>query len=391
MYTVMHLTASRFHGGPERQMCGLARSLPPRYRTVFASFYENGRCAAFIDKVRQQGFEALALCHDTPHLYGALRELIAQLKNVRPNILCCHGYKADLLGRLAARKVGIPVVAISRGWTAANLKVRLYENLDRFTLRWMDRVVCVSEGQACKVRRAGVPQSKVVVIRNAIDKARFGRPNPEYRSRLQAFFPKPPGRIVGAAGRLSPEKGFHVLIEAARPLLQADPALGFVLFGKGPLRKKLARTIAAARLADRFILAGFHSDLDHYLPFLNLLVLPSFSEGLPNVVLEALAAAVPVVATAVGGTPEVIEDGFNGYLVPAGDAERLGNRIGDMLASERERKAMGQRGQQKVLEQFAFEDQSDRYQQLFDSLLTGGSQGGTHHRVQELRSPVRVG
>jgi glycosyltransferase involved in cell wall biosynthesis len=312
----MHLTASRFYGGPERQMLGLARSLPVHYRSVFASFSEDGHCTAFLDEVGKHGFATLPVQRDTPHLYGALRELTGDLQRVRPDVLCCHGYKADLLGRLAARKADIPVVAVSRGWTWANLKVRFYEMLDRLGLRGMDRVVCVSRGQARKVRRAGVPGSKIAIIPNAIDTDRFDHPILSYRSRLQAFFPEPPRQIVGAAGRLSPEKGFQVLLEAAGPLLRADPGLGFILFGEGPLRNSLERAVAAAGLAGRFILAGFHGDLDQFLPFLDLMVLPSFTEGMPNVVLEALAAAVPVVATVVGGTPELVEEGRNGYLVP---------------------------------------------------------------------------
>jgi glycosyltransferase involved in cell wall biosynthesis len=375
MRTVMHLTASRFYGGPERQMCGLARSLPATDRTVIASFAENGHCRAFLDEVRQQGFVGLEIERDTPKLYGALHELIGHLRRFRPDVLCCHGYKADLLGWLAARKVGIPVMAVSRGWTRATLKVRFYEMLDRLLLRSMDRIVCVSQGQADKVRQAGVPDGKVVVIPNAIDPERFARPDASYPERLRAFFPKPPRQIVGAAGRLSPEKGFAVLIEAARPLLHENPDLGFILFGDGPLHDQLARAIAAAGLAGRFILAGFKNNLDDLFPFLDLLVLPSFTEGLPNVVLEALAAGVPVVATAVGGTPEVVEDGVNGYLVPPGDAGALSQRIADALVSEKKRLAMGQRGRQMVGDRFTFEKQSRQYQQLFDSLFLGEKVG----------------
>src|SRR6266542_1220167 len=127
------------------------------------------------------------LDHDTPRLFGAAREITAELKRLRADVLCCHGYKADLLGRIAARRAGIPAVAISRGWTGESLKVRLYEWLDRINLRWMDRVVCVSEGQAEKVRRAGVEPDRARVIRNAIDMMRFADADPRYRQQLQAF------------------------------------------------------------------------------------------------------------------------------------------------------------------------------------------------------------
>ncbi|MCI0456894.1 MAG: glycosyltransferase, partial [Gemmataceae bacterium] len=291
-------------------------------------------------------------------------------------VLCCHGYKADLLGRLAARRQGIPVLSVSRGWTGESWKVRLYEILDRISLRWMDRVICVSEAQARQVRRAGVPARQVVVIRNAIHTARFEAPDPVYQDRLQQFFATPPRYIVGAAGRLSPEKGFGVLVEAARQLVQVEDSAGFVLFGDGPLREALVRQIEAAGLTRRFLLAGFHDDLDGYLPFLDLLVLPSFTEGLPNVVLEAAAARVPVVATAVGGTPEVIEEGVSGFLVPPGDPASLARRIRDVLDSETRRREMGQHGRQRVVAQFSFAAQGLAYRRLFLELVSNGAECG---------------
>ena len=118
------------------------------------------------------------------------------------------------------------------------------------------------------------------------------------------------------------------------------------------------------------LLAGFHADLGDYLPHLDIAVLPSFTEGLPVVVLEASAAGVPVVATAVGGTPEAVEDGVSGYLVPPGEPAALAARICHLLRCETTRREMGQRGRDRVREHFSFETQSLHYQRLFASLLT---------------------
>jgi hypothetical protein len=145
---IVHLTASTFLGGPERQMLELAGSLPCHVATTFLSFAEGGRCGAFLDEAHRQGLGGRALVHDTPCFRAAIAELKAELRRLRAGVLCCHGYKADILGQAAARQAGVPVVAVSRGWTAESLKVRLYEALDRLALRYADRVVCVSEGQA---------------------------------------------------------------------------------------------------------------------------------------------------------------------------------------------------------------------------------------------------
>ena len=370
--TIVHLVASPFFGGPERQMLGLSSALPSGYQTVFMGFAEGGRGRPFLDEARRQGFVAVELTRNVS-AYGrgfgtAVREVSGHLRRLGADVLCCHGYKPNLVGRAAARTVGIPAVAVSRGWTAATLKVRFNDALDRFFLRRMDRVVCVSEGQAVRVRRAGVPVDRVLVIRNAIRTERFDHPDPAGRDRLRSLFGWPPARIVGAAGRLSPEKGFGVLVAAAGRLMTDAPDVGFVIFGEGPLREELSRQIEAAGLAGRCLLAGFRDDLDGLLSHLDLLVLPSFTEGLPNVVLEAFAAGIPVVATAVGGTPEVVEDGANGYLVPAGDPAALARRIRDALNVEERRRAMGERGRDRVRNEFTFEAQSAQYQRLFAEL-----------------------
>lgn len=384
---IAHLTASTFYGGPERQMLGLAKSLAASHvESVFLSFSEKGRCRSFLTRVRAAGFEGIPIEHDTPWLRAATRALTEQLAQVQPAVLFCHGYKANLLGRIAARRCGVPVVAVSRGWTHESWKVRFYEALDRRHLRWMDHVVAVSEGQAEKVRRCGVRGERVRVIHNAVDPERFADPDPNYQVKLQRFFRQPCERIVGAAGRLSPEKGFDVLVAAAAQVVNADEGVGFLLFGEGPCKAELVKQINAAGLSRYFVLSGFRPDLDRFFPFLDLLVLPSYTEGMPNVVLEAFASGVPVVATAVGGTPEVVEDRVSGYLIPPGDADALAGRILDALSSQENLREMGLRGRECVLERFTFERQAQRYLELLDE-LTGAASAST---VAETEAPCQV-
>lgn len=365
---IAHLMSSQFYGGPERQMLGLALALPSEVRVTFVSFSEEGRCRSFLDQACAHGFDTIALKHDTPHLVAARREIARLLRRLEVGLLLCHGYKANLIGRLAARQLGIPVVAVSRGWTGDQLRVRFYEAIDRLNLRWMDHVVCVSVAQAVRVRRAGVSPERVSVIPNAIRVDRFESPDHDYRRRLHDFFATPRARIVGAAGRLSPEKGFEIFVKAAAAVATRDPSVGFVLFGDGPMRAALEQQIADLGLDATFVLAGFHDDLDGYLPFLDLFVLPSYTEGLPNVVLESFAARVPVVATAVGGTPELVDDGLSGYLVPAGNANTLAARITELLTDDDKRRRMGDCGHQRVVRDFTFTAQARQYQALLENL-----------------------
>jgi glycosyltransferase involved in cell wall biosynthesis len=371
---IVHLTASTFFGGPERQMLGLAEALTPRLSTTFLSFSERGHCWAFLNVVRQAGFDSAELHNDSPHARLAIREIAAFLKGNLADVLVTHGYKSNLLGRPAARQAGIPIVSVSRGWTGENLKVRCYEALDRFHLRFMDRVVCVSACQARRVLRTGVNSANVRVIRNAARLRAFDDVDPDGQSRLRALAGGE-GPIVLAAGRLSPEKGFSVLVNAARHIHNRVPNARFVLFGEGVEGPRLESRIAQMELAGVFRLAGFCNDLDALIPWADVIALPSFTEGLPNVALEAGAAGVPVVATAVGGTPEVVLDGETGYLVPAGDDVALADRIIDVLANRDKARRFGSEAIRRMAGEFSFEAQARAYEALFAEIADPAIRG----------------
>lgn len=370
---LIHLTSSTFFGGPERQMLGLGQALPTKLQSSYMSFLEGGRCAAFLKRTAEAGFRSVALANDTPNLRAAIRELTTLLRDEsrEASVLFTHGYKANMLGRIAARRCEMPVVAVSRGWTGENLKVRCYEALDRVHLRFIDAVVCVSEGQARKVRRIGISVKKIEVIRNAARLEAFRDPDPTYRERMREVASAKEGDLIlVAAGRLSPEKGFDVLVEAAALVGKQHPQTRFVLFGEGVQRPQLERRIAELGLCERFVLPGFRDDLDKWLPWADLVVLPSFTEGLPNVALEASAAGVPIVATAVGGTPEVVCDGLNGLLVPSGKPGALADRILHLCSDRQRMKQMGNAGRRLMHERFSFQAQADAYQRLVARLLT---------------------
>lgn len=366
---IAHLVASTFYGGPERQVLGLVKALGNETKSQVLSFWEGGRCQQFLTALRQQGIEAAAIQNDTPSFRATIFELTGLLKKAQADLVLCNGYKPNILGRLAARQCGIPAIAVSRGWTGENFRVRIYEQLDRLHLRFMDHVVAVSNAQATKVQKNGVRSHNITVIPNAVDPERFLESDPEVRCRLESMFRGRPQRIIGAAGRLSPEKGFEVLVNAAAKVIDAQPNIGFVIFGEGNCKEALQNQIALLGLTGAVVLGGFRHDLDRCVPQLDLVVLPSYTEGLPNIVLESCAAGIPVVATNVGGTPEVIEHGTNGWLVRPGDPEGLAATILEALECDDTRMEMGFQARQTALERYTFQSQGESYSQLFRQLL----------------------
>jgi glycosyltransferase involved in cell wall biosynthesis len=193
----------------------------------------------------------------------------------------------------------------------------------------------------------------------------FARQTPPSRS---GFAKNAVSRVVVGAGRLSPEKGFGVLAEAAQTIIRENPHAGVVIFGEGALRGELERRVAELGLTGRVVLPGFRTDLDSLIGGADVVVLPSFTEGLPNVALEASAAGVPVVATAVGGTPEVIADGETGFLVPPGESPAVAARVGQLLRDAALRTRFGAAGRARMRELFTFDAQAKAYLQLLHSL-----------------------
>ena len=366
---IVHLTASTFFGGPERQMLGLADQLSNRAST-FVSYAEGGRCGEFLTEARKRGHSAVELACDTPNVRESLRELADLLRNRAADVLVTHTFKPNILGRIAARRVGIPIICVSRGWTWENLKVRAYEAMDRVNLRFVDHVVAVSAGQGERVRKAGVPGSRISVIRNAARLDAFSSVRASGKEVFSDFFPadKPLSPVVLAAGRLSPEKGFDVLLEAVPAVLQQTPTARFILFGEGKERAKLEARAAELGLRGKFLMPGLTAELDRYLAVADVVVLPSYTEGLPNVALEASAAGIPVVATAVGGTPEVVLHEETGLLVPSGQPQKLAEALIRLLQSEELRRTMGDAGQRRMQAHFTFEAQARQYETLFEKI-----------------------
>lgn len=375
---VVQLMASPFFGGPERQMLGLSRALRPDVETLFLTFAEGGKAQPLVDEVRRAGMAAEMLTNNFPAISRCAREIADRLTAWKADVVCTSGYKPDILGWLASRRCGVPQVIVSHGWTAATWKVRMYEAIDRFVHRKADAVVSVSEGQAAKVRATGVPAERMTTIVNAVGSDAFAAADPSYAAMLREMFSRPVRWILGAAGRFSPEKGMDTLVEAAAILGKTHPDAGVVIFGEGPTRPDLEERIGRHGLNDRVVLAGFRGDVGKFLPHLDVGVLPSNTEGLPVILLEMLAAGRPVVATSVGGIPEVIADGSTGWLVPAGQPETLAKKLAAVLDDD-SRGRVGEAGRAVVRERFGVERQAKAYQELLSRVARLSPRRGDSH------------
>jgi glycosyltransferase involved in cell wall biosynthesis len=261
---------------------------------------------------------------------GVVRSLLRTVRMVAPDVLHSHGYKADILLGPLPRRLRGPMLATLHGWTAARAlsTLWLYEQLDRLSLRRIDAIVVVTRGMLQLPVLRGIPSSRRRVIENGIppltqrlaDLAAAGAaPLPQ---ELVEFVTRRPTMV--AIGRLSPEKGFALLLEAFARAGSADNGrIQLLIVGEGSERERLAQRIADLRLSGSARLAGYVDGADRLLARAAGFVMSSLTEGMPLVLLEAMQWRVPILATAVGAIPEILEEGRRGLLVAPGDVVAL--------------------------------------------------------------------
>ncbi|MFO7685764.1 MAG: glycosyltransferase family 4 protein [Desulfobacterales bacterium] len=275
--------------------------------------------------------------------------LIRFIKNSRPDLIHVHSRRgADIWGAFAARSRHVPAVITRR---VDNPEPAL---LARMKYRCYERIVVISEGIRRVLLSEGVPADKIVCVPSAVDARRFAVPC-DRQWFLREFGLLPTHRTIAMIAQFIPRKGHRVLIDAAPQILAGCPAARFILFGKGPLEKEIQRLCTRKRIADKVIFGGFRDDLERILPCLDLVVHPAEMEGLGVSLLQAAAAGVPIVASRVGGIPEIVHDGVNGYLVEAGDVCGMTARMTGILLNPEHAGRLGSAGQELVRYRFSID------------------------------------
>lgn len=294
---------------------------------------------------------------------GFVRRLYRLLRRERPDLVHLHSRRgADVLGGIAARLARVPCVLSRRvdnpepaAW--ARVKYRLY-----------DRVITISEGIRGVLLAEGVAPERVICIPSAVDSAPYVHACE--RDWFIAEFELPQdARALGVIAQLIPRKGHRHLLAALPGVLERYPDVHVLCFGQGPLHGELASAIASSPCRGRVRLAGFRADLPRLLPCLYGVVHPAEMEGLGVSLLQAAAAAVPIVASRAGGIPEAVRDGVNGLLVPAADPQALARAMERLLADPGWAAELGRRGQTIVREEFSLDRMVDGNRRVYEMML----------------------
>ncbi|HEU0180150.1 MAG TPA: glycosyltransferase [Blastocatellia bacterium] len=371
---VLHLITSFDVGGTERQAVELLKRIDRRrFDVSLAAIRLKGPLYREVAEIFPRAPQFPLTSFYNANAAKQLMRLRNWMIGEQVEILHAHDFYAGLLGAAAARLARVRVIACQRHMRLSDR--RAHEWGTRLTHRLAHRVLVNSEAIRDHLLAGGhVAPEKIVVIRNGLsDAAERAALDHGGRSKRRAALLRElnldeGAKLIGLVARLQPVKGHRYFIEAAGRIAAVEPKAHFLLVGDGALRREIEEQAARLGLGDRVHLLGDRNDAALVPAGFDVAALASLSEGLPNAVMEAMAAGAPVVATAVGGTAELVIDGATGFLVPPADAEALARRIIDALRNPERSARMAAQGRQRALSQFGMGRMVESVERLYDEM-----------------------
>ncbi|HET9976868.1 MAG TPA: TIGR03088 family PEP-CTERM/XrtA system glycosyltransferase [Burkholderiaceae bacterium] len=367
---VMHLVYRFDTGGLENGVVNLINHLPvDEFRHMVVALTDVS--ATFRARVRAPGAEFVALGKGPGHLFAQYPRLFALMRHRRPAIVHTRNLAA-LEAVVPAWAAGVPVrIHGEHGRDVGDLdgsNVKL-QRVRRLYRPFVSHYVALSRDLDHYLReRVGVPAPRVTQLYNGVDTAAF-RPAMAGESMTDSPFERGRHWVIGTVGRMQTVKNQPALVDAFIALLQAHPALRgrarLVLVGDGPLRAACEARLAAAGLRELAWLPGERSDVPALMRTFDAFALPSLAEGISNTVLEAMACALPVVATDVGGNADLVRDGETGFIVPAADTSALAGALARLATAPAQAAAMGRAGRALVQQRFSLQSMVDQYRDLY--------------------------
>lgn len=359
-------------GGTEKALFDLSTSLDKtEYEIRVVSLKKKGWMAEELEK---KGVEVISLgLKEGSSLLGLLSSIFLIfkvawfLRKTKPEIIHTFLFRANLIGRIGARLAGVPAVISSLRTIEEEKRYQFF--FEKITSPMVDKYIAVSE----KVKEHAITQlqispDRIVTIYNGVEpKEAEGEPDPDLIKKELKITTQE--RVIMIIGRLRKEKGHIYLIEAINLVRKKIPEIKLIIIGEGEERKKLIKRVTQLSLSNKVIFTGARRDVPALLKIAELVVLPSLWEGMPNCLLEAMNAGKPVVATNVGGIPEVVLDGITGLLVPPANPVALGEAIIKVLSSKDRAEAMGLMGKKRVNECFSLEKSIKATEAVYQEIL----------------------
>lgn len=339
---VVILTDNAYMGGVNRYCLLLGEGLRQRGIDVRMACLTESEQGWLFEAARQASITVDAIpVTSMPRTVTGLRRY---LQTVNPDLVHLQGYRSSIWGQLAAAGLSIPIVRTVHGLLAhLTFRLKVYDVLDRVSWRTTNRLITVSKELREKLITLGYPHERISAVPNGVHvEGPVNRPN---RS-----------AVIGWVGRLSPEKGTAQFADVIAAVGSKNSRANFLIVGDGPERMTLEATVHQARLSERVRFVGEQRDIGPFLRDMDVLVMPSKVEGLPFALIEAMGTGMPAVANAVGGVPEVIVDGQNGFLLDSQDTGGFVDAVLRLVEDPQLRGSMGINAHHHVLRQFSVDN-----------------------------------
>ena len=359
---VVHLLQGLEIGGLEIMVAHLLEGLDPRRFQSQVIGYDSLGPLAY--RLGMSGIPTSLLQRRPGVDLRYIPRLARHLATIRPHILHLHNPTAFFYGTLAGRLARVPcIVYTEHGRDFASSKRNKF--LHRLLARWVNRIVVVSESGRAVLQAEGVPRERIKIIHNGIDAAQFliGEDRWGMRTRLGFDREQP---LLGIVARLDSIKNHASLLRAMPRVIRAHPDATLLIIGDGSLRAELEKQAGELGLGRNLRFLGTRNDVPELLAALDVAVLCSLSEGLSLTLLEESAAGKPMVATAIGGNPEIIEDGQTGLLVPVGDEAALASAINSLLDDLERARTLGGAARLRFMREFTLARMLSRYAELYE-------------------------
>ena len=369
---VMIVIAARSVTGPAKGVFQFLRKVSPDdVSWILYAFSFNGKLPVrFLEGAQQQNIPVFFLKQQGMSYFSLLRQAIKEVNFHEVSIIQTHGFKPSVLGFFVQLFCRVKWICFLHGTTSENLKVKLYYLIENIVQLFAARTVLVSEAQRDKIL-CGYDRNRVKILHNAIN-IDYPVPVSPDRQPVRDLLGLPDDcRLLVVVGRFSPEKGVDVFIDAVARLSQVNNGIRAILVGDGQERKRLKAQADRLDITDNLHFVGFTKTPGDYLVEADIVVVPSRSEGIPNAVLEAMALGKPVVATAVGGIPEIIEDGISGLLVPPERPDLLADAIETVLEDQEMYDRFVVNGKKRMKESFSIKQRVSKLLSIYHQVLDG--------------------
>lgn len=358
-------------GGAERLMVPILKHLSRARFDPYVCAMQTKDGNPMADEIRALGVPVE--CLNIKHLreLDAIPRLTNYLKDIRADLVHTQLEAANILGNISAKLLRLPSVCTIHVMPSLDVKTKtkLHQKVEWFTLRhFCDRVIAVSEeSRQYHMKISGAPKGQVKTIYNGIDLTIFSNLDAaQERTRVREELGIPPeADVLTTVAVLRPPKGIQFLIRAMPAILASHPRAYYLIVGSGSHRDALVEEVHKAGVNERVIFAGMRKDVPRLLAASDIFVLPTLTEALPTVLAEAMAARLPLVASQVGGIPEMIVEGQNGFLIEPEDQESLARTCIRLLKDQEERAAMGAEGWRIVNQKFSIQRQVEQLKDLY--------------------------